>query len=228
MMTLSHSNEKLRRTFVREEAYIILRDWIIQGKLEPGQQLRDKELAEQLGVSRTPIREALLRLEDEGFVQTKPNRSTTVSPIDFHDTFHLYSIAWSLERLALEQAFEQINSQHLQMMVEINQKLKSALEEGDKLKALEADNEFHSMYIELSGNKELKRILLGVKQKLRRLELYYFDKATDVHLSCDEHTQMIEALEQKNLPLALNAVELNWKHGFSRIQGYTAQVKQDK
>lgn len=228
MLVSSHSTEKLRRTFVREEAYIIIRDWIVQGKLEPGQQVRDKELAEQLGVSRTPIREALLRLEDEGFVRTKPNRSTVVSPIDFHDAFQLYSIVWSLERLAMEQAFEQINHQHLQMMVETNQKLRNAMEEGDQLKALEVDNEFHSVYIELSGNQELARILSGVKQKLKRLELYYFDKAADVQLSCDDHNRMIEALEQKNLPLALNVVEANWKRSLLRIQEYTTQVKQDK
>lgn len=69
---------KIQRTFVRQEAYVKLRNWILDGTLSPGAQLRDKELAEQLGVSRTPIREALLRLEDEGLVKTKPNRSTLV------------------------------------------------------------------------------------------------------------------------------------------------------
>jgi DNA-binding GntR family transcriptional regulator len=82
---------KIQRTFVRQEAYVKLRNWILDGTLAPGEQLRDKELAKQLGVSRTPVREALLRLEDEGLVKTKPNSSTLVSSIDFHDAFHLYS-----------------------------------------------------------------------------------------------------------------------------------------
>ena len=85
-------------------------------------QVRDKELAEQLGVSRTPIREALLRLEDEGLVQTKPNRSTLVSSIDFHSAFHLYSIVWTLERLALTQAFGSITDLHIQSMIEANER----------------------------------------------------------------------------------------------------------
>ena len=80
--------DKIERTFVRKEAYVKLRNWILDGTLAPGAKLRDKELAEQLGVSRTPIREALLRLEDEGFVKAKPNRSTHVSSIDFHNAFH--------------------------------------------------------------------------------------------------------------------------------------------
>jgi DNA-binding GntR family transcriptional regulator len=83
-------DNKIPRTFVRQEAYAKLRNWILDGTLSPGTQLRDKVLAEQLGVSRTPIREALLRLEDEGLVKTKPNSSTLVSSIDFHNAFHLY------------------------------------------------------------------------------------------------------------------------------------------
>ena len=105
---------KIERTFVREEAYLKLRAWILEGTFIPGMKLRDKELAAQLGVSRTPIREALLRLEDEGLVQTKPNRSTHVSSIDFHNAFHLYSIVWTLEQLALSQAFGSITDEHIQ------------------------------------------------------------------------------------------------------------------
>src|SRR5689334_15799597 len=106
--------EKIQRTFVREEAYRTLRNWILDGTLAPGVQIRDREIAEQLGVSRTPIREALLRLEDEGLVQTKPNRATRVTTIDFHNAFHLYSIVWTLEQLALTQAFGSITDPHIQ------------------------------------------------------------------------------------------------------------------
>lgn len=212
----SPATDKLQRTFVREEAYLVLRNWIVQGKLQPGQQLRDKELAEQLGVSRTPIREALLRLEDEGFVHTKPNRFTAVSLIDFDESFNLYSIAWSLERLALEQAFEHINGHDLQVMADANQRIKLAIEKGNGLEALETDYEFHSVYIDLSQNKELKRILTGLRQKLKRLELHYFNHATDVGLSCDEHDQLMEVLAQKDLQSALELVEQNWKRSFFR------------
>ncbi len=114
---------KIQRTFVRQEAYVKLRNWILDGTFAPGMQLRDKELAAQLGVSRTPIREALLRLEDEGLVQTKPNRSTHVSSIDFHNAFHLYSIVWTLEKLALTQAFGSITEDHLQVMTEAQRTL---------------------------------------------------------------------------------------------------------
>lgn len=212
------TKKKLKRTFVREEAYTIIRDWIVDGTLKPNQQLRDKELAEQLGVSRTPIREALLRLEDEGFVQTKPNRSTTVSPIDATEVFQLYSIGWTLEQLAMKQIFEHLADDHLQKMETINLKLKKAITKGNQIEAVEYDNEFHETFIELSQNKELKRILTGVRQKLKRVELYYFDLVEDVHFSYEEHLRIIEAIRQKDLSVVLNEIEQNWKLSFARIQ----------
>lgn len=210
--------EKIQRTFVRDEAYIVLRDWIVEGKLEPNQKLRDKDLAEQLGVSRTPIREALLRLEDEGFVQTKPNSSTTVSPMDLGNALNLYSIVWSLENLAITQSFEFISPKHIEQMVEANERLLKALKTKNAALAVEADKEFHLVYIELSQNNELSHILAGIKQKLKRLELYYFKEVKNVYSSYEEHLQIIKAIKKKDLTLALNAIEANWKASFSRIQ----------
>lgn len=210
--------EKLQRTFVREEAYVILRDWIIEGKLEAGQKLRDKELAEQLGVSRTPIREALLRLEDEGLVVTKANRSTTVSPIDFRHAIDLYSIVAALEQLALQQSFEKIDNDHLEVMAKANESLLTALKANDRLAAVEADHAFHAVYIELSENNELHNIITGVKQKLKRLDIHYFKKCKNARLSYDEHLKIIKSLKNKDLPSALHALESNWKGSLSRLQ----------
>lgn len=211
-------NQKIKRTFVREEAYLKIRQWILDGTLAPGMQLRDKELAEQLGVSRTPIREALLRLEDEGLIQTKPNRATLVSSIDFHSAFHLYSIVWTLERLALTQAFGSITDSHIQTMVEANEQFSKKMKIRDRLAALDADHDFHSIYVKLSQNRELEKMISEIKGKLKRLDLYYFDKVKDAALSYEEHKQIIEALQSKDLCLALNAVENNWKSSFYRFK----------
>lgn len=210
--------EKIKRTFVRHEAYLKLRNWILEGTLAPGAKLKDKELAEDLGVSRTPIREALLRLEDEGLVQTKPNCSTCVSSIDFHSAFHLYSIVWTLERLALTQAMGSIEEEHIQKMTEVNERFLESMKKQDRLSALNADHEFHSVYVELSGNPELEKILSEIKNKLKRLDLYYFDKIRSASLSYEEHKKIIEALQERDLSKAIDAVEHNWKTSFSRFE----------
>jgi DNA-binding GntR family transcriptional regulator len=209
--------EKIRRTFVRQEAYLKLRDWILDGTFSPGMQLRDKQLAVQLGVSRTPIREALLRLEEEGLVQTQPNRCTFVTPIDFHNAFHLYSIVWTLEKLALEQAFDAITEEAIQTMTEANEHFMQSMKQQEPLSSVEADFDFHAVYVTLSQNKELEKIISEVKNKLKRWDLYYFDKIKDAALSYEEHRQIIEALKQKDLLQAMKAVENNWKKSFSRF-----------
>lgn len=208
---------KIERTFIRKEAYIRLRNWILDGTLAPGAQLRDKELAEKLGVSRTPIREALLRLEDEGLVKTKPNRSTLVSSIDFHSAFHLYSIVWTLERLALSQAFGSLTQEHIQQMVDANERFLKQMKAKDRAAALEADAEFHSVYVRRSQNQELEKLIFDLKAKLKRLDLYYFDKVKNAALSYEEHRQIIQALKQKDLPRAMDAVEHNWRTSFNRF-----------
>lgn len=209
---------KIQRTFARQEAYAKLRNWILDGTLAPGARLLDKELAEQLGVSRTPIREALLRLEDEGLVKTKPNSSTLVSSIDFHNAFHLYSIVWTLERLALGQAFGSITDEHIQHMIDANERFLQKMKAKDRFSALEADYDVHTVYIKLSQNQEIEKIISEIKAKLKRLDLYYFDKIKNAILSYDEHKKIIEALTQRNLSLAMEAVEHNWKNSFNRFE----------
>jgi DNA-binding GntR family transcriptional regulator len=209
---------KIKRTFVRQEAYLKLREWILNGELAPGVKLRDKELAERLGVSRTPIREAILRLEDEGLVQTKPNLSTHVSSIDFHDAFHLYSIVWTLEKLAITQAIGLVEEKHIQSMMDANEIFLESMKKQDRIFALRADYDFHSIYIKLSKNTELEKIISELKVKLMRLDLYYFDKVKDAHLSYQEHQMIIEAFREKNLEKALKAVESNWKNSFLRFE----------
>lgn len=209
---------KIRRTFARQEAYLKLRNWILDGTLAPGAKLSDKELATSLGVSRTPIREALLRLEDEGLVKTKPNSSTLVSSIDFHNAFHLYSIVWTLELLALNQAFGAISEEHIQRMVDANERFLKSMKARDRKSALEADYDFHSVFVHLSQNSEIEKIISDLKTKLKRLDLFYFDKLKNAILSYDEHKQIIEALRQKDLALSLKALENNWKNSFKRFE----------
>lgn len=220
-------NEILERTFVREKAYLLLRNWIVKGILAPNQKLRDKELAEQLGVSRTPIREALLKLEDEGLVQTKPNSSTFVAPLDFHNAWNLYSIVWTLESLAIKQAFASLNEEHLVSMVQANERLLDALKNKEPFLAIQADNDFHSVYLQVSNNKDLYQMLSVVKQKISRLKIYYFKEVKDTFLSYQEHETIIEALKNKDLTLTLEAIESNWRASYRRIQAQEHPSKEN-
>ena len=130
-MPIPESAATLERPILRESVYGRLRDWIVEGSLEPGEQLRDQELAERLGVSRTPVREALRRLEDEGLVETASNRWTRVKAVDLGEAKRIYPILHALGLLALELAFPRLTKVDLEEMKAANRDLQKALEAHD-------------------------------------------------------------------------------------------------
>ena len=151
---------------MKDEVYNKLRNWIVTGELEPGTKLRDLDLSEQLGISRTPIREALLMLENDGLVITKANRWTLVAPIDIKEATNIYSIVSALECLAIEQAFPHISAQDIEELEQLNEDFKKTSHTGDIFAALQADNEFHNKIIQLSNNLELPKLLSGLKVRI--------------------------------------------------------------
>ena len=122
---------KLEKSLMRDDVYSRLRDWIITGTLEPGEKLRDADLAEQLGISRTPVREALRRLEDEGLIETKQNAWTRVAPVTHELAARIYPILCVLEPLALERALPKLTRADIKTMHRLNGLVRQELKRGD-------------------------------------------------------------------------------------------------
>jgi DNA-binding GntR family transcriptional regulator len=206
----------LKRTLAREQIYAELRDWILSGNLAPGERLHDLELAARLGVSRTPVREALRRLEDEGLVQTSPNRWTRVSPLEVGDALNLYPIIWRLESLAFDLAIDALGDAELEELERTNQRLAAALETGDALAASAADHEFHQIFIDRCVNSELIAILRDAKLKLRRIEIHYFGSLASRE-SVAEHAALLASLELGDFEGVTAAIEANWRNNQKRL-----------
>jgi DNA-binding GntR family transcriptional regulator len=202
---------------MREEVYAGLRGWIIDGTLKPGEKLRDAELAEALGVSRMPVREAFLRLEDEGLVQTSANRWTRVAPVDVEQARRIYPIIMALEALAVRLAAPKLREPDLNLMVQANERLAVALKTGDPVAASEADREFHDVLVEASENPDLAEIMDDLKAKLRRLEVAYFGGLLVADRSVAEHDAIVEALREGDADRAADLVETNWRGSLERI-----------
>lgn len=209
--------KKLSKTLMRAEVYADLRAWIIDGTLRPGEKLRDAELAEALGVSRMPVREAFLRLEDEGLVETSANRWTRVAYVDVGQARRIYPLVIALERLALELAAPRLGEEEISEMWRANDELSNALEEGRAVGASEADGRFHAVIIRLSDNPELAAILDNLKAKLRRLEVAYFDGCMVADRSVVEHGQLLDALKQGDHERAAEVLEANWRGSLNRL-----------
>ena len=209
---------KRARSLAREDVYAQLSAWIIGGTLAPEEALRDQDIAEQLGVSRTPVREALRRLEDEGLVETALNRWTRVAPLRAGQAAELYPVVETLEVLALRLAAPTLTEGDLTRLRDLNGQLRGALQRRDAREAVEADTAFHDVWVAASGNRELQQTLRALKRKLRRIELVYFNAAPSGEVSLDEHAAILDALRAADTALAVRALQVNWQGSLSRLQ----------
>jgi DNA-binding GntR family transcriptional regulator len=217
-MPLPQSACKVPRTLAREDAYNKLRGWIIDGTLKPAEVLHDHEIGAVLGVSRTPVREALRRLEDEGMVETALNRWTRVASLDLTKTAETYAIIEALEVLALEQAFPRLTREDLRVLADANRAIRTAAKRHEPAIAVIADEDFHELLISHANNSELLLLLRQLKTKLRRVELAYFDATPRVRASFREHGAIIVALRERSLAQACAALRLNWGCSLERLR----------
>ncbi len=216
-MPLAAKVERIEPQLLRERVYVAVKRWIVDGILLPGERVRDMELAGRLGVSRMPVREALTRLADEGFVEMVANRWTRVAPADPNDAGRLYPLVWTLETLAIRLAAPRLGDGEVAKMRKANQRLRRAIEAHDAVAASGADRELHAVYIELTGNPELIEMLSSLKAKLRRLEIVYFGGSVIAAKSADEHDELIDALEGRDLDAAVGFIIGNWQQSYERI-----------
>ena len=163
-----------RRVLLRDDVYVRLRDAIVDGTLTPGERLRDQELAAWLGVSRTPVREALLRLAQAGLVHSAPGRSTTVATLDARAIRDAQSVVASMHRLAVEQAVPQLGAADITAMRDANARFASALRSSDADGAIAADDEFHAVAVRAAANAAIEAVLEQFTPVLRRVERLRF------------------------------------------------------
>jgi DNA-binding GntR family transcriptional regulator len=218
----------LQKSLMRNDVYEHLKKLIVQGTLEPDEKLRDIDLANKLGVSRTPVREALRRLEDEGLVETKHNAWTRVSAVPYDLAERIYPIISTLEPLALEMAFESLTPEDFRQLRELNSALEQALISNDAKKAALLDSAFHDVFILASNNPELIGILNGLKTNHIRLEIKYWQAATSALQSVQEHARLIAALGQGNLEQAKRELAWNWIRALDRWNKRSQVETQEK
>jgi DNA-binding GntR family transcriptional regulator len=162
------------RTLLRDDVYRRLRDAIVDGTFAPGEQLKDGELAAWLDVSRTPIREALLRLSASGLVVARPGRSTTVSTIDVRAVRDARDVVAAMHQLAVRETVGRLGAADLDRMRDANRRFAAALEAGDVAGALDADDELHAVPIAALGNGALETVLDAFGPVVRRAERLRF------------------------------------------------------
>jgi DNA-binding GntR family transcriptional regulator len=201
---------KHRRTLLRDQAYESIRDAIINGTLEPGERLRDPDLEQWLGISRTPIREAVARLEAAGLVHTIPGRSTVVSSIEPKAVMNAQGVAAAMHALAVRTAVPLMSQQDIDLMVRANKRFAKAVKSNDPESAIRSDDDFHRVAVDASRNDVIAQVLEQVSPVLRRLEYMRFSSLSGRD-SIVQHENIIDACRRGDTEAAAAATECNWQ-----------------
>lgn len=203
-------NGRHRRSLLRDQAYISIRDAIVNGTLTPGETLRDPELEQWLGISRTPIREAIARLETAGLVHTLPGRSTVVSPIEHDAVRDAQAVAAAMHALAVRIAVPLMGKHDFAAMVQANKDFAAALSVGDPEAAMRADDLFHGVPLAASRNQAISVALEQVTPALRRVEFLRFSSLSG-RQSIAQHKQIIQLCREGDATAAAEATQQNWE-----------------
>ncbi|GAA1184664.1 GntR family transcriptional regulator [Ornithinimicrobium humiphilum] len=200
----------VRKGLLRDDVYTRLRDAIVDGRLAPASVLRDGELAAQLGVSRTPVREAILKLAESGLVSAVPGRSTIVADVDEDAVRDAQAVVAAMHRLAVTTAARRFTDDDLARMREANARFAAALEAGDVDAALAADDELHDVPVAVSGNRALRTVLDQFTPVVRRLERIRFGTHAgqdSVHL----HAELVDRCEAGDAAGAADVSDRIWR-----------------
>ncbi len=208
-MPVPHEHGAVSRHLLRDDAYDALRDAIVSGELEPGEQLHDGELCSWLGLSRTPVREALSRLNDECLVEVAPQRHTRVAPLIAQDARDTFPVLASVHALATELAVPLLQRAHLDELRVLNRRFIVALTDGRAADAYDADDAFHGLFVTAGANAEVTRILDRIAPRLRRLEMLR-EGVLPGRRSVAQHEAIIMRAEQGDAAQAASAVRENW------------------
>ncbi len=204
------SSVAARRPLLRDDVYARLRDAIVDGTLQPGEQLRDHEVSAWLGVSRTPVREALLRLGEAGLVRTSPGRSTTVATLDPRTIADAQAVVAAMHRLAVIEAMDGLTDEHLAAMRAANERFAEAIRRGDPQAALAADDEFHAIPVAVSGNRAIATVLEQFTPVVRRLERLRFASLA-AQQSVSLHARLVDLCAAGDTEQAAEVSHQTWQ-----------------
>ena len=187
---------------LREVVFDALRIAITSGALQPGERIMENQLAEQLRVSRTPVREAIRKLEQEGFVVMVPRRGTYVADLSIRDINEVFEIRTALEVLAAGLAAERMTEEDLEKLERLLVEIGELIDLEATAKLVEADCRFHDILYSATHNKTLANIINNLREKFTPFRAISYAYPGRAKRSLEEHRRLVEALAERNPVLA--------------------------
>lgn len=206
---MQSSFERVDRSLLRDRAYRILRDAIVTGELAPGAVIKDTELAERVGLSRTPVREAMARLAEDGLIETKPHSWTRVRPLVVREARDAVVVVRAMHELAVRLAVPLMADGDYEVMRAANRRFAAALEADDVESAVEADDQLHNVPVAVLGNRVLAATIERQLPLIRRLERLRFGSLMG-RRSIVWHDQLIDACADRDVEMAVALTTRIW------------------
>lgn len=201
-----HMNEYLP---LRDVVFNTLRQAILKGELKPGERLMEIALAEKLGVSRTPIREAMRKLELEGLVVMIPRRGAQVANITEKDLNDVLEVRIALENVAIEKACTRMSEEDMGRLWLAAKEFERTMAEGNLVRLAEADVAFHEIIYRASDNKRLNQVLNNLREQIYRYRVEYLKEEETRNVLVKEHEEITKAIRQRDVK---KAQEISFRH----------------
>lgn len=194
---------------LRDVVFNTLRRAILKGELKPGERLMEIALADKLGVSRTPIREAIRKLELEGLVVMAPRKGAKVASITERDLNDVLEVRKGMEVLAISLACKRITGEELDKLEAIEQSFQSLIESGNLTELAEMDVKFHDTIYQATNNQRLVQLLNNLREQMYRYRMEYLKDIAVRRTLAEEHKAICEALRGRDEGKAQNYVSVH-------------------
>jgi DNA-binding GntR family transcriptional regulator len=201
----------------RNQIYDMLKEAILNGTYAGGSFLNESELCELYNVSRTPVREALIRLAQDNYIENIPNRGSFVPKLSISDIKELYELRIATDGMAVYLFTDRATPEHILAMEESIHREKAYLEKDDFIAAYSEELVFHSVYIKNCGNMHLINTIESVSNQMLRFMRLGADKNSQLRNSIKFHCQILDSVKNKDAEKARRIVEEHWSNN---LQGY--------
>ena len=205
---------------LRDVVFNTLRQAILRGEMEPGERLMEIQLAQKLGVSRTPIREAIRKLELEGLVIMIPRKGAEVAHITEKDMKDVLEVRSTLEELVVELAIKNVTDEKIEELKCANKVFESAIVSKDAVNIVEAEVKVHDILYSMTNNARMIQIINNLREQMYRYRLEYVKDARTHSIIISEHNDIIKQIRDKNVPVAKTVIHQhisNQEKGISRL-----------
>ena len=200
---------KLNYKTLRQEVVDEIRQGILTGDFQAGERIKENEMAQQLGVSRGPVREALRQLEQEGLVVMIPRRGAQVANITEKDLNDVLEVRIALENVAIEKACARMTEEEMRRLWLAAKEFEHTIAEGNLVKLAEADVAFHEVIYQASDNKRLIQVLNNMREQIYRYRVEYLKEGETRDVLVKEHEELTKAIRERDVE---RAKQLSFQH----------------